>query len=137
MVVAEFLFIAFIVGIMTKTLLGFLATFFGLYSIYRFTRLSALLSFVLSCYWGLLAFGLGTAIGGPGAGLLLGVAGFAVGLGVHRTSSSAVAPELPYVDPGYFATSTAAESQMSSDSSGRFPGPPQGKIIDAEYRVVS
>jgi hypothetical protein len=48
MVVAEFLLIGFVVGIVTGTWLGFLATFLGLYALYRFTRLSALLALALS-----------------------------------------------------------------------------------------
>jgi hypothetical protein len=38
-IVAEFLFIAFVVGILTETWLGFLGTFFGLYALYRFPTL--------------------------------------------------------------------------------------------------
>lgn len=66
---------------MTKTGLGFLGTFVGLYTLYRFTRLSALLSFALSLYWGLLGYHLGAVLGGLGVGLLLAVVSFAVGLG--------------------------------------------------------
>ena len=54
--VAEFLFIACVVGVLTETWLGFLGTFFGLYALYRFTRLSAVLSLALSLYWGLLGY---------------------------------------------------------------------------------
>src|SRR5690606_28512087 len=85
MVVAEFLFIAFVVGIMTKTWLGFLGAFLGLYALHRFTRLSALLSFVLSLYWGLLGFHLGASVGGGVAGAVLAVTVFVVALGVHRS----------------------------------------------------
>jgi hypothetical protein len=52
MVVAEFLFIAFVVGMVTKAWMGFLGTFIVLYALYRFTRLSAVLALTLSLYWG-------------------------------------------------------------------------------------
>ena len=66
MVVAEFLLIAFVAGIVTKTWLAFLGTFLGLYALYRFTRLSALLSLALSLYSCLLGYHLGAAMGGFG-----------------------------------------------------------------------
>jgi hypothetical protein len=48
MVFSEFLFIAFIVGMITKAWMGFLGTFIVLYALYRFTRLSAVLALILS-----------------------------------------------------------------------------------------
>ncbi len=84
MVIVEFLLIAVVVGVLTETWLGFLGTFFGLYALYRFTRLSAVLAFALSAYWGLLGYHLGTATGELGVGPLLAVVGFVAGAGVHR-----------------------------------------------------
>lgn len=136
MVVAEFFLIAFVVGIMTKTWLGFLGTFVGLYVLYRFTRLSALLSFVLSLYWGLLGFHLGAALGGVAAGALLAIAGFVVGLGVHRGGVFAAPLQQRPVDRGPSADG-AEEHRMSHFPPRPLHGPPHGEVIDAEYRVVS
>jgi hypothetical protein len=137
MVVAEFLFIGFVVGIVTKTWLGFVGTFFGLYALYRFTRLSAVLSLALSLYWGLLGYHLGAAVGGFGVGPLLAVVGFAVALGVHRAGFLAIASQPQPIDPDCFPADVAAEYRMSPDAARSFHGAPQGKVIDVEYRVVS
>ena len=137
MVVAEFLFIGFVVGIVTKTWLGFLGTFFGLYALYRFTRLSAVLSLAVSLYWGLLGYHLGAATGQLGVGALLAVVGFAVALGVHRAGFLAILSQPQPIDPGSFSADAAAEHRMSPYAARSFHGAPQGKIIDAEYRVVS
>ncbi len=137
MVVAEFLLIAFVVGIVTKTWLAFLGTFFGLYALYRYTRLSAVLSLVLSLYWGLLGYHLGVAIGGLAVGPLLAVVGFAVGFGVHRGGFLALASASRPVDPGAFSGDVEAEQGTSPYAARRSHGEPQGEVIDAEYRVVS
>jgi len=135
MVVAEFLFIAFVVGIMTKTWLGFLGAFLGLYALHRFTRLSALLSFVLSLYWGLLGFHLGASVGGVVAGAVLAVTVFVVALGVHRAGFPAVTPQESTIDD-VSPADVAADPRLSP-----YRAQPshsiQGEIIDAEYRVVS
>lgn len=136
MVVAEFFLIAFVVGIVTETWLGFLGTFLGLYSLYRFTRLSALLSFALSLYWGLLGFHLGSALGGIGVGVLLAVAGFVVGLGVHRGGAFAATSQPRPIDRPSSAD-VAAEPRMSPYPARTVHGISQGEIIDADYRVVS
>jgi hypothetical protein len=136
MVVAEFLFIAFVVGILTKAWLGFLGTFLGLYAIYRFTRLSALLSFVLSLYWGLLGFHLGAALGGVGAGALLAVVGFVVGLGVHRVGVPAGSPQRAPVSRGS-SGDLQAEPVVSPYAPRSVHGMPPADVIDAEYRVIS
>lgn len=137
MVVAEFLFIGFVVGIVTKTWLGFVGTFFGLYALYRFTRLSAVLSLALSLYWGLLGYRLGAAMGGFGVGPLLAVVGFAVALGVHRAGFLAITSQPQPIDPDSFPADVAAEYRMSPDAARSFHGAPHGKVIDVEYRVVS
>jgi hypothetical protein len=137
MVVAEFLFIGFVVGIVSKTWLGFVGTFFGLYALYRFTRLSAVLSLALSLYWGLLGYHLGSAIGGFGVGPLLAVVGFAVALGVHRAGFLAIALQPQPIDPDSFPADVAAEYRTSPYADRSFDGAPQGEIIDVEYRVVS
>jgi len=136
MVVAEFFLIAFVVGIMTKTWLGFLGTFIGLYALYRFTRLSALLVLALSLYWGVLGFHLGAALGGVAAGALLAVTGFVVGLGVHRGGVLAAPLQQRPVDRGPSADS-AEEPRMSPYPPRPLHGTPHGEVIDAEYRVVS
>jgi hypothetical protein len=137
MVVAEFLFIGFVVGIVTKTWLGFVGTFLGLYALYRFTRLSALLSLALSLYWGLLGYHLGAVVGGFGVGPLLAVMGFAVALGVHRAGFLAIASQPQSIEPDSFPADIAAEYRMSPDAARSFHSAPQGKVIDVEYRVVS
>lgn len=136
MVVAEFLLIAFVVGIVTKAWLGFLGTFLGLYAIYRLTRLSALLSFVLSLYWGLLGFHLGTTMGGIGAGALLAGAGFVVGLGVHRAGFPAGSPHQAAVDRGP-SGDFEADPIASTSTPRPVHGLPPADVIDAEYRVIS
>lgn len=137
MVVAEFLVIGFVVGIVTKTWLGFVGTFFGLYALYRFTRFSAVLSLALSLYWGLLGYHLGVAVGGFGVGPLLAVVSFAVGLGVHRAGFLAVDPRLRPVQSDHFADDAATEERMPRGAAGTFDAAPRGLVIDAEYRVVS
>jgi hypothetical protein len=137
MVVAEFLFIGFVVGIVTKTWLGFLGTFFGVYALYRFTRLSSVLSLALSLYWGLLGYHVGVATGQPGVGPLLAVVGFVVALGVHRAGFLAITSQPQPIDPGSFSVDVAAEYRMSPDADRSFHGASQGKVIDVEYRVVS
>lgn len=135
MVVAEFFLIAFVVGIMTKTWLGFLGTFLGLYALHRFTRLSPLLSFALSLYWGLLGFHLGAALGGVVAGTVLAVTAFVVALGVHRVG--VLVGSQPRAIDGAPLEDVAEEPRVSP-----YPARPShsmhhGEIIDAEYRVVS
>jgi hypothetical protein len=137
MVVADFLLIAFVVGIVTKTWLGFLGTFFGLYALYRFTRLSAVLSLALSLYWGLLGYHLGVARDQLGVGPLLAGVGFAVALGVHRAGFLAITSQPQPIDPDSFSADVAEEYRMSPDAARSFHGAPQGEIIDVEYRVVS
>jgi hypothetical protein len=121
----------------TKTWLGFVGTFFGLYALYRFTRLSAVLSLALSLYWGLLGYHLGAAMGGFGVGPLLAVVGFAVALGVHRAGFLAIVSQPRPIDPGSFSADVAAEHRMSPCATRSFHGAPHCKIIDAEYRVGS
>ena len=138
MVVAEFLFIAFVVGMVTEAWLGFLGTFIVLYALYRFTRLSAVLALALSLYWGFLGYHLGAATGEFGAAPLLAVVAFLVAIWVHiegfyRTSARAQqAPDSPPVEPPDLAqpgdlrgTAGAANASASSE------------VIDVEYRVVS
>lgn len=136
MVVAEFFLVAFVVGIMTKTWLGFLGTFVGLFALYRFTRLSALLVLALSLYWGLLGFHLGAALGGVAAGAMLAIAGFVVGLGVHRGGVFAAPLQQRPVDRDPSADG-AEEPRMSPYPARPLHGTPHGEVIDAEYRVVS
>lgn len=137
MVVAEFLFIGFVVGIVTKTWLGFIGTVFGLYALYRFTRLSSILSLALSLYWGLLGYHVGVATGQPGVGPLLAVVGFVVALGVHRAGFLSIISRPRPIDSGSFSVDVAEEDRMSPYAARPFHGAPQRKIIDAEYRVVS
>ena len=138
MVVAEFLFIAFVVGMVTKAWMGFLGTFIVLYALYRFTRLSAVLALTLSLYWGFLGYHLGAATGEFGAGPFLAVVAFLVAIwvhieGFHRPSTRAhPTPDSAFVEPHDCAqphdSRAAAESVNAAASS---------EVIDVEYRVVS
>lgn len=136
-IVAEFLFIAFVVAILTETWLGFLGTFLGLFALYRFTRLSVLLSLALSLYWGLLGYHLGAATGEFGVGPLLAALGFAIGAWVHRDGflggASAGRP-LGTTPP---EDSANAPQPAAPATAAAFSREPEGEIIDAEYRVVS
>ncbi|MCP5057569.1 MAG: hypothetical protein GY937_12710 [bacterium] len=132
MIVAEFLFIASVVGLLTETWLGFLGTFIGLYAFYRFTRLSAVLSLALSLYWGLLGYHLGASTGEFGVGPLLALLGFAIAAWVHRDGFLGGVPAASLSEPG-----AAAEDTEPIHANRLFPGEPDGEIIDAEYRVVS
>lgn len=136
-IVAEFLFIAFVVGIVTETWLGFLGTFLGLFALYRFTRLSVLLSVALSLYWGLLGYHLGAATGEFGVAPLLAALGIAVGAWVHRDGfigGASVGRPLDAMPP---ADSVSAPQQVAPATAAAFSREPEGEIIDAEYRVVS
>ena len=136
MIVAEFLFIAFVVGILTETWLAFLGTFFGLYALYRFIRLSAVLSLALSLYWGLLGYHLGASSGEIGVGPVLAVLGFAIGAWVHREGFLGGAPTPLPPQPGPLAGDTTVHQRASAHSDRPPPGKSEGEIIDAEYRVV-
>jgi len=137
-VVAEFLFIAFVVGMVTEAWLGFFGTFLVLYALYRFTRLSAVLALALSFYWGFLGYHLGAATGEFGVAPLLAVAGFLVAIWVHieglyRPSARAQgAPDSQPVEP--------PDRAQPRDLRGT-PGPAgmsaSAEVIDVEYRVVS
>jgi hypothetical protein len=138
MVVGEFLFIAFIVGLVTRTWLGFLGTFFGLFALYRFTRLSVVLSAVLSLYWGFLGYHAGAATGELGVGPLLAVVGFAAGAWAHRDGFLMLAARRVQAEDRVPAAEAAhaprhidlAEHRPSQDEE-------SSEIIDVEYRVVS
>ncbi len=132
MIVAEFLFIASVVGFLMETWLGFIGTFFGLYAFYRFTRLSAVLSLALSLYWGLLGYHLGASAGEFGVGPLLAVLGFAIGAWVHRAGFLGGVPAAQASEPD-----PVVEETESVHAERLFPGESVGEIIDAEYRVVS
>ena len=105
MVVAELLFIAFVVGMVTKAWLGVFGTFIVLYALYRFTRLSAVLALTLSLYWGFLGYHLGAATGEFGVAPFLAVVAFLVAIWVHiegfnRPSARAQrAPDSQPVEP--------------------------------------
>lgn len=137
MVVAEFLLIAFVVGIVTKTWLGFVGTFAGLYAIYRFTRLSAVLALALSLYWGLLGYHVGVAAGGLVGGVLLGAAGFVVGLGVHRGGYLGGGLASRPVAAGHVSQDGSAGQGGTREPSRAIDDAPSGPIVDVEYRVVS
>ena len=122
---------------MTKTWLGFVGTFFGLYALYRSTRLSAVLSLVLTLNWGLLGYHLGAAMGAFGVRPLLAIVAFAVALGVHRAGFLAITSQPQPIDPDSFSADVAEEYRMSPDAARSFHGAPQGESIDVEYRVVS
>jgi len=136
-IVAEFLFIACVVGILTETWLAFLGTFFGLYALYRFTRLSAVLSLALSLYWGLLGYHLGASSGELAVGPLLAALGFALGAWVHRDGFFGGVPTALPSEPGPLAEDAAVYQRVSAHSHRPFPAESDGEIIDAEYRVVS
>jgi len=136
-IVAEFLFIAFVVGILAETWLGFLGTFLGLFALYRFTRLSVLLSLALSLYWGLLGYHLGAATGEFGVGPLLAALGFALGAWVHRDGFPGGASAGRPLDAMPPADSTSAPQPVAPATAAAFRREPEGEIIDAEYRVVS
>jgi len=70
-------------------------------------------------------------------GPLLAVVGFAVALGVHRAGFLAIVSQPQPIDPDSFSADVAAEHRMSPYAARPFHGAPHGKIIDAEYRVVS
>jgi hypothetical protein len=135
--VAEFLFIASVVGVLTKTWLGFLGTFVGFYALYRFTRLSAVLSLALSLYWGLLGYHLGVSTDEVGVAPLLAGLAFAIGAWVHRDGFLGAVPAAPPSQPGPLATDASVHQRVSADPDRPFPGEPTGEIIDADYRVVS
>lgn len=137
MVVAEFLLIAFVVGIVTKTWLGFVGTFAGLYAIYRFTRLSAVLALALSLYWGLLGYHVGVAAGGFAGGVLLGGVGFVVGIGVHRGGYLGGGRASRPVAAGHVSRGGSAGQGAKSEPPRMVDDVPSGPIIDVEYRVVS
>lgn len=137
MIVAEFLFIAFVVGILTETWLGFLGTFLGLFALYRFTRLSVLLSLALSLYWGLLGYHLGAATGELGVGSLLAALGFAVGAWAHRDGFRGGASAGRPRDAMPPAGLASAPQPIAPSTAAAFSREPEGEIIDAEYRVVS
>lgn len=137
MVVAEFLLIAFVVGIVTKTWIGFVGTFASLYVLYRFTRLAAVLALVLSLYWGLLGYHLGVATGGLPVGVLLGAAGFVVGLGIHRGGYLAGGLASRPVSAGQPLQEASPEQRATSEASRAVDDAARGPIIDVEYRVVS
>jgi len=135
--VAEFLFIACVVGVLTETWLGFLGTFFGLYALYRFTRLSAVLSLALSLYWGLLGYHLGVSTGEVGVAPLLAGLAFAIGAWVHRDGFLGAVPAAPPSQPGHLSDDVAVHQSVSAYPDRPFSGEPGGEIIDADYRVVS
>ncbi|RIL03537.1 MAG: hypothetical protein DCC71_14915 [Proteobacteria bacterium] len=137
MVVAEFLLIAFVVGIVTKTWIGFVGTFAGLYMLYRFTRLAAVLALVLSLYWGLLGYHLGVATGGLPAGVLLGAAGFVVGLGIHRSGYLVGGLASRPVSTGHPSHDESTEQCAPIEQPRAVDDAPRGPIIDVEYRIVS
>jgi hypothetical protein len=137
MVVAEFFLIAFVVGIMTKTWAASVATFFVLYALYRYTRLSAVLSLVLSLYWGLLGFHLGVAVGGIAIAPLFAVGAFVLGLGVHRAGLHEIMARPRTSEPDPVADEPADVQQSSQYAPRPLRGMPPGEIIDAEYRVIS
>ncbi len=137
MVVAEFFLIAFVVGIMTKTWAASVATFFVLYALYRYTRLSAVLSLVLSLYWGLLGFHLGVAVGGIAVAPLFAIGAFVLGLGVHRAGLHGITAMPRPIEPDSFPDDLADVQQSSPYASRPLRGVPPGEIIDAEYRVIS
>jgi hypothetical protein len=63
-----------------------------------------------------------------------------LGFAVARRSSSgflAIISQPQPIDPDSFSADVAAEYRMSPYAARSFHGAPQGKIIDAEYRVVS
>ena len=134
MIVAELLFIAFVVGILTETWLGFVGTFIGLYALYRFTRLSALLSLALSLYWGLLGYHVGASTGEIGAGPLLAVLAFAGGAWVHRNGFVGKAVMDCPIQSVPVEDAAPADQRASAQP---YPGDSEGEIIDADYRVVS
>jgi len=138
MVVAEFLFTAFVVGMVTEAWLGFFGTFIVLYALFRFTRLSAVLALALSLYWGFIGYHLGAVTGEFGVASLLAVVGFFVAIWVHiegfyRPSARAQrAPDSQPVEPPGCAQpgdprGAAGAASMSASSD----------VIDVEYRVVS
>jgi hypothetical protein len=138
MVVAEFLFIAFVVGMVTKAWMGFLGTFIVLYALYRFTRLSAVLGFALSLYWGFLGYHLGAATGEFGAAPLLAVVAFLVAIwlhieGLHRPSTRTQPPPgSAFVEPPDCAARCAPRAPAGAASAAA-----SSEVIDVEYRVVS
>ena len=138
MVVVEFLLIAFVVGVLTETWLGFLGTFFGLYALYRFTRLSAVLAFALSAYWGLLGYHLGAATGELGVGPLLAVVGFVAGVGAPRGGFAQLLARrtAPY-GPSAAEPITHSDGQAGSPASPATHTDDAAKVIDVEFRVVS
>jgi hypothetical protein len=136
-IVAEFLFIAFVVGILTETWVAFLATFFGLYALYRFTRLSAVLSLALSSYWGLLGYHLGASIGGTGVAPLLAVLGFAVGAWAHRDGFRGATAGQRASAADSAPTDVAPQRRSVSPLARPFSDEADGEVIDVEYRVVS
>jgi hypothetical protein len=138
MAVAEFLFIAFVVGMVTKAWLGFLGTFIVLYALYRFTRLSAVLALALSLYWGFLGFHLGAATGEFGAAPFLAVVAFLVAIWVHIEGfyrPSARAQRAPDFQPVEQHGCEKPGDLRGAAGTARMPA--SAEVIDVEYRVVS
>jgi hypothetical protein len=138
MVFSEFLFIAFIVGMITKAWMGFLGTFIVLYALYRFTRLSAVLALTLSLYWGFLGYHLGAATGEFGAAPFFAVVAFLVAIwvhieGFHRPFTRAQpAPDSAFVEPP-----ECAQRRDPRAAAGAASASASSEVIDVEYRVVS
>jgi hypothetical protein len=138
MVVAEFLFIAFVVGMVAKAWIGFLGTFIVLYALYRFTRLSAVLALALSLYWGFLGYHLGTATGEFGAAPFLAVVAFLAAIWVHiegfyrPSAKTQPVADSPFVEPP-----DLAQPRDPRPAAGAASASASSEVIDVEYRVVS
>lgn len=135
MVLAEFILIAFVVGIATASWLGFVGTLTGLFVVYRLPALGGLLSLMLSFYWGFLGYWIGASTGEVAGGLLVAVAACLGSAYVHRRGFASAAGLLsrirrhrlgqPEVTPrGWSGAPTVAEVD-------------EFQVLDAEFRVVS
>jgi len=134
-VLAEFILIAFVVGIATASWHGFVGALAGLLVVYRLPALGGLLSLMLSLYWSLLGYWLGASAGTMGGGLLLAAAAFIGSARLHRRGFASAAGFLSRIRRQRLGPPEITRR-------GRNGAPPTAdvdefQVLDAEYRVVS
>lgn len=130
MIVAEFVLVAFVAGILAKSVWVAIVTFALLYSVYRYSRLSVLLAALLIAYWAAVGFQVGRSVRGPVGALAGAVVAGLVAARVHRDAFTRLRGRGE-------STRTSAPQPAAFSAS---PVPQihrEGDVIDVEYRVVS
>ncbi len=130
MIVAEFILVAFVAGILAKSGWIAIATFALLYSVYRYSRLSVLLAALLIAYWAAVGFQVGRGVSGPVGALAGAVVAGLVSARVHRDAFTRLRGrgeirQTPAPQPVAFSASPVPKTHR------------EGDVIDVEYRVVS